>query len=175
MTRRWSEDGQVCLRVRDTGVGIAADVLPRLFDPFAQADATTTRRYGGTGLGLAIARELAELMGGRIDASSELGAGSTFTVIVPLPEAEGVARERVVAPAPVRAESSLPVLMDCQMPELDGYAATRELRAAGVTLPIVAVTANAMKGDRERCLAAAGSVARSRSSTRPCSASSAIP
>ncbi|MEW6370555.1 MAG: two-component regulator propeller domain-containing protein [Pseudomonadota bacterium] len=78
--------------VHDTGIGIAPDALPRLFQKFEQADATTTRRYGGTGLGLAICRQLVELMGGTIDAQSEQGKGSTFSFVLPLPEGAEPAR-----------------------------------------------------------------------------------
>ncbi len=80
--------GWLSLDVEDTGIGIASQHLDRIFDPFAQADASTTRRFGGTGLGTTITRQLAELMGGTISVRSTVGVGTTFTVRLPLPEGQ---------------------------------------------------------------------------------------
>ncbi|HVO10284.1 MAG TPA: ATP-binding protein [Vicinamibacteria bacterium] len=200
------------LRVRDTGVGIAPEFLPHLFEPFTQGESSTRRRYGGAGLGLAITRRLVDLMGGAISASSTPGEGSEFTCTVRLgeapPEEESAASERHAdspadAPRPrssqarrlqvLLVEDNLVnqrvtraqlvrlgcdvdlaadgregiaaitrrrydlVFMDCQMPEVDGFDATREIRRRegdGPRVPIVALTANALRADRERCLAA---------------------
>jgi len=81
----------LCLRVRDSGIGMQAAQLARLFDPFQQADSSTTRRYGGTGLGLAICRRLARLMGGEVTAYSTWGQGSVFELRLPLRAAHGPA------------------------------------------------------------------------------------
>ena len=81
------------LTVEDTGVGIAADQLRYIFDPFWQAESTATRRFGGAGLGLSVAREFCRLLGGDLTASSEVGVGSTFTVSLPLVAADAPAAE----------------------------------------------------------------------------------
>jgi PAS domain S-box-containing protein len=190
--------------IRDTGIGIPADKVPRVFEAFEQADGSTTRRYGGTGLGLAICAKLVGLMDGRLWVESTEGQGSTFHFTARLgqgsrrlgkateedaalqPEAHGlrillaednavnqrVARsmlerrghEVVVVENGRRALDALDrdsfdlVLMDVQMPEMDGLAAASEIRVretrTGTRVPIVAMTARAMQGDRERCLAA---------------------
>ncbi|MDP8904831.1 MAG: GAF domain-containing protein [Chloroflexota bacterium] len=200
---------QIHFSVRDTGLGITADQMSRLFQSFSQADASMARRFGGTGLGLAISRRLAELMGGRVWAESEgvPGKGSTFhfTLLAreaqtaevaaadrreqepvapaqPLPalrlllaednavnqklalrllERMGlradVAADGNEAIAAIERERYDVVLMDVQMPEMDGLTATREIvaRWSRAERPwIVAMTANAMAGDREACLAA---------------------
>ena len=207
---RFDEKGvRIRFSVRDTGIGIPRQVQPQLFNPFTQADSSTSRRFGGTGLGLVISQKLVELMGGRIGLESTPGRGSTFFFTLPfLPSLRSLAQRadveedaerpagrrrdpkicrlllaednevnRIVALSQLQALGYSVdavttgfevlealerrrydlVLMDCQMPELDGYEATRRIRrrdASWHDLPVVAVTAHAMKGDREKCLAA---------------------
>ena len=206
------DDGHVRFRISisDTGTGIAATDLARIFEPFEQASNGSGKRHVGTGLGLAIARQLARLLGGDIRVHSVPGQGSTFVfefqaeclddaLLVsefkrgPLfdskqsrPRFSGrvlVAEDNTVnaklatqllqscgvqvdlAADGLIALSMLEksrqqrqlydlVFMDMQMPRMDGYETVQKLRAAGFTLPVVALTANAMSGDRERCLAA---------------------
>ena len=193
--------------VRDTGIGIAPEKQAVIFEPFSQADGSTTREYGGTGLGLTISTRLVAAMQGRLWVESALGRGSSFhfTICVkPAPPPRDISTEshpRDVPPtshtptSPMRillaednpvnrllalrilekerhrvvlasngrealAEWSRQpfdlILMDLQMPVMDGFAATREIRRAerqsGARIPIVAITAHAMTGDRERCL-----------------------
>lgn len=201
------DDGrlELAIEVRDTGIGIAAEHLPKLFERFTQADSGMARRFGGSGLGLAISREIVQLMGGQISVRSSLGVGSSFRVRIPVTlgaaEVEpGAAHPRVQAPnAPRRglrilvaednpinqmvieamllqmghlcdlvgngAEAMQQVsrghydliLMDVQMPEMDGVSTTRAIRALEgplARIPIVALTANAMLQDRERYIVA---------------------
>jgi PAS domain S-box-containing protein len=196
--------------VSDTGIGIAPEHLPRLFQAFEQADNSTTRHFGGTGLGLRITRHLAQLMGGDAGVDSTVGQGSTFWVTLQLgklppeqiPHAgpESLQANEVMAELqqhyrgvrillaednPINQEVSLTllrnaglqadlasngaqavsaagnqaydlILMDMQMPVLDGLAATREIRhlPGYDKTPMVAMTANAFSEDRQNCLAA---------------------
>jgi len=207
----------VRFRVQDTGEGIPAETQGRLFQPFIQADASTTRRHGGTGLGLSIVRQLTGLMGGRVGLDSQPGVGSTFWIDLPLRRMQGVlpgtreegsavgqdletgdesplkgpqptlagARVLVVDDSPMNLdvcrrllasdgasvrlctqgaealallkaepEAFDLVLMDVQMPEMDGYEATRRIRQElGLTrLPVIALTAGALVSDRKAAL-----------------------
>lgn len=188
----------VCFAVEDTGIGVAPHELERLFQPFSQADASTTRRFGGTGLGLWIVRRLALAMGGDSGYSARDGAGSRFWFTARLPAETNVpAQPEVSPPAPRRGRVLLAednpvnllvetaylsdlgqevvtvtngraaveaclagewdlVLMDCQMPVMDGYDATREIRRReqGRRTPISALTASTLPEDKERCFAA---------------------
>jgi PAS domain S-box-containing protein len=193
------------LEVQDSGIGLSAEQRARLFQPFQQADASTTREYGGTGLGLAICRQIAELMAGRVGVDSEPGAGSLFWAEVRLRHVAGAADAHAGIAAPQRdaaraevrgarvlvvednlmnqelareflesagavvsvagngrealaALEAAPVdcvLMDLQMPVMDGCEAAQRLRAdpRWARLPVIAMTANAMAADRDRCFA----------------------
>jgi PAS domain S-box-containing protein len=200
--------------VIDTGVGLTREQQAALFKPFAQADTSTTRKFGGTGLGLTISKRLAKMLGGDLICTSESGSGSTFSLTVQTGSLRDVVMlenpqllaEAVDAPARgsesvrfegrvllaedgpdnrvlitfylkqaglevVEVENGLLardraletlrrgnpfdlILMDMQMPELDGYSATTQLRKAGYRGPIVALTAHALGGDREKCIEA---------------------
>ncbi len=187
--------------VRDSGIGIAPDALARLFQPFVQADESTTRAFGGTGLGLVISKYLVELMGGTIGAQSATGQGSTFHFELPfgaatsaaaplranLPAARRIRARALVAEdnlvnqeivsamleklgvettivdngaravEALRSERFDLVLMDCQMPVLDGYDATVQIRQSEPPdrrTPIIALTANAFVEDRNLCVQA---------------------
>jgi two-component system, sensor histidine kinase and response regulator len=95
--------------VRDSGAGMSPEVMSRLFQPFAQADASTTRHYGGTGLGLSIVKRLVELMGGRVGVASASGEGSTFTFTLPCPLVEGAVSTAAAASVPPRTRRVLVV------------------------------------------------------------------
>ncbi len=201
--------------VIDTGIGISDDQLDRLFKPFSQGDATITRNFGGTGLGLAISQRLAEMLGGRISASSTQGVGSTFTVSIAVNVVTHVVEfaENLRHPSTVIESAASPktphslnchvlvvddrrdirflsrslltkagatvdecedgmlavehitdclarkicpdlILLDMQMPNLDGYQTAKKLRGLGYNGPIIALTADAMQGDMNECLEA---------------------
>lgn len=206
-------------KIIDTGIGMNAEQVAGLYQPFVQADSSTTRKFGGTGLGLAISKRLAKMLGGDLTCQSTPDVGTTFTLQIQIGESESLEyyndpQDALVAaahkPAPVIAkpvqaanrscsvllaedgednqrlismllrkegaavklaengeiavryamhalEQGQPfdvILMDMSMPVLDGYGATQKLREQGYKLPIIALTAHAMNGDREKCIAA---------------------
>lgn len=132
-------DGEagVEIRVADTGPGMTAEQLGRLFRPFAQAEASTARRYGGTGLGLFICRNLAEMMGGAISAESTPGQGATFRVRLPLPAAYGGAAEAAAEPAEAETLPPLRVLVVDDNP-VNLAVARALLEAVGLTIDVAA-------------------------------------
>jgi PAS domain S-box-containing protein len=210
------DPARIEIDVVDTGIGMSAAELSRLFRPFSQADSSTTRTFGGTGLGLTISKRFAQLLGGDVYVvESGAGRGTRFRIEIDPGSLDGVAMIRPdIAAAPssqpadnaaatpklhgkrillaedgpdnqrlikflltkAGAEVTLAengrvavstakeawqcecpfdvILMDMQMPELDGYGAATELRSLGYVGPIIALTAHAMSGDREKCLAA---------------------
>ncbi|MCD0460544.1 ATP-binding protein [Roseiconus lacunae] len=222
---KFTEEGRVILKVKfvkdetpqlefaveDTGIGMTDEQIERLFKPFSQGDTSVRRKFGGSGLGLAISHRLVDMMQGELDLESEIGAGSTFYVRLPLeaedelelirpslivrtePEViapkklpplsakilvvddrrdirhisqhflekagadvttaeDGGEAIRIVGDAVGRGEAFDLIVMDMQMPNVDGLEATAQLRSMGVEWPIIALTADAMKGDRQRCL-----------------------
>jgi CheY-like chemotaxis protein len=213
---RFTDHGEVVLRiepdgdttrfvVQDTGIGISSEALSRIFQPFVQAERSTSRTHGGTGLGLAISSKLVGCMGGVLSATSTPGQGSTFSFALPLMAAgplpvshssngDETVQQRLGRSLHILVAEDNPVnqqvltmllerlgctwevaengqeavlrvsekkfdivLMDLQMPGMDGLRATRMIRMAegeGARLPIVACTANAMQGERDRCLTA---------------------
>jgi len=211
------DDETICFDVVDTGIGMTAEQVSRLFQPFSQADSSTTRKFGGTGLGLTISRRLARKLGGDITVTSTVGGGSTFRLTVATGPLDGVPMVDTILESPSETSASPAatsgqlasclncrvllaedapdnqrlmsvvlrkagaevttadngqsaleatleawrsghpfdvVLMDMQMPILDGYGATRKLRTEGYPGAIVAVTAHAMSGEKDKCLAA---------------------
>jgi PAS domain S-box-containing protein len=201
--------------VQDTGMGICLEKQHQIFEPFSQADNSTTRKFGGTGLGLTISSKIVALMGGRIWVESQPGQGSSFHFTarvgrrkvkdensepIPVPRSEGLAAHAGFSFKPKRQLQVLltednpinqklavqllhkwnhdvqvagnglealallekhefdVILMDCQMPEMDGFEATRAIREkeknTGQHIPIIAMTASALIGDREHCLEA---------------------
>src|SRR6185436_1102718 len=191
--------------VTDTGIGIAEEIVPKIFESFTQASSDTTRKYGGTGLGLTISKQLVELQAGSIHVKSTLGEGSTFSFILPYQVgSEMTKKEKVRNPDPqlldeLRKKKILLVednpfnqivatdtiqdlikgiqlevaangrqavemlkknqydlvIMDVQMPEMDGYEATKYIRnnfpAPVKDIPIMAMTANVIKEEIEKC------------------------
>lgn len=199
-----SDDQTLSLKVSDTGIGMSKEQQAKLFKPFSQADASTTRQYGGTGLGLHLSRRLAEMLGGDISVDSAPDRGSCFLITIKAPLAEdsgwikdeadvpGIETQTEIATLPsvsgrvlvaedvepnqklislclrrIGAEAEIAengqvavekastgkfdlVLMDMQMPVMDGIQAVEKLRRQNYTGPILALTANVMEEDKKR-------------------------
>jgi signal transduction histidine kinase/CheY-like chemotaxis protein len=160
------EPGRAQLRflVRDTGIGIPPEAMERLFAPFSQADAATTRRFGGTGLGLFICRHLAELMGGGITVESIPGEGSTFTCVIAAPAVEGAQR----CGAPVPAFEGRRVLLVHAVP-LTRQVLCRQLSSWGMSVIEAPSAAHAvsMRGDAALIVAGAREAERLRGDGPP--------
>ena len=207
-------------KIRDTGIGMTAEQIAMLYQPFVQADSSTTRKFGGTGLGLAISKRLAEMLGGDLTCESVPGEGTVFTLTIGIgnPETlkfhenpqdefrqipviqqdpelpagdsetrnlgpctvllaeDGVDNQRLISMLLKKEKAHVVlaengdiavrralnaeqqgkpfdvILMDMSMPVLDGYGATRKLRELGIETPIIALTAHAMTGDRQKCI-----------------------
>ncbi|MAX35891.1 ammonium transporter [Gimesia sp.] len=207
-------------KIRDTGIGMTAGQIDMLYQPFVQADSSTTRKFGGTGLGLAISKRLAEMLGGDLYCESVPGEGTVFTLTIgignPAPlefhtnpqvdfkqipvnlqesgitesdsemiirgscsvllAEDGVDNQRLISTLLKKEKAHVVlaengdiavrralnaeqqgkpfdvILMDMSMPVLDGYGATRKLRELGIETPIIALTAHAMTGDRQKCI-----------------------
>lgn len=221
LVRESQERALLQFDVIDTGIGLTAEQKARVFEPFTQADNSTTRHFGGTGLGLTISRRLARMLGGDLTVQSESGRGSCFSVSVETGSLEGVpliqpaheimagdgddassasssqshapnsltnvnvllaedgpdnqrlisfhlrkagAKVTIAENGRIAVETALKaledgsgfdvILMDMQMPEMDGYSAAAHLRHRAYSGPIIALTAHAMEGDREKCLRA---------------------
>jgi CheY-like chemotaxis protein/nitrogen-specific signal transduction histidine kinase len=203
VTGRGMEESHIRLgfEIRDTGIGIAKDKLPGIFDRFRQAEDSITRKYGGTGLGLSIVKQLVLLQHGEIEVRSEPGTGTTFQFTIPYkiaagrlsdprstefsgPRLAGAENIRILVVEDNKMNQSLLrhllsgwdlsfemvsngieaieklrnnrydlVLMDVQMPGMDGYTATQEIRMKlKLDIPIIAMTAHAFSGEREKSL-----------------------
>lgn len=208
---KFTEKGSVCIsviarneaitfKIEDTGIGIPADKIDKIFESFSQAHSSDTRKYGGTGLGLTISKQLVELMGGHISIESQWGSGSTFSFVLNMQqgstenlqkqteEIDGsilnglkilladdnednriVCRDTLETKADVSITEAVNgqdvldklaqqnfdiILMDVQMPVMDGYEATRQIRNQKNSIPIIALTASVIRSDLDKCRAA---------------------